>query len=124
VTVYNITAVESEIRFTGKTIRFESSPSGPDMVSILRGYDGGAGGNRTHAIFRNSLFAKIVLTFRGVAFAITSPLFESMNIVMAVGAERNQIFIRIIAKPAAEANVVNLKILRGSAMLAPPAITF
>ena len=93
------------------------------MVSILRGYDGGAGGNRTHAIFRNSLFAKIVLTFRGVAFAITSPLFESMNIVMAVGAERNQIFIRIIAKPAAEANVVNLEILRGSAMLAPPAIT-
>jgi hypothetical protein len=49
--------------------------------------------------------------------------FNSMNLIMAVGAKRNQIIVRILAKPAAEANVVNLQVLRGAAMLAPPAIT-
>ena len=50
-------------------------------------------------------------------------LSDSMNLFMAVSAERNQILADIFAKPAAEANVVNLKILRGATMLASPAIT-
>jgi hypothetical protein len=37
--------------------------------------------------------------------------FNSMNLIMAVGAKRNQIIVRILAKPAAEANVVNLQVL-------------
>jgi hypothetical protein len=48
--------------------------------------------------------------------------FNSMNLIMAVGAKRNQIFVRISAMPTAEANVVNLKILRGPTMLASPAV--
>ena len=50
--------------------------------------------------------------------------FGSMNLIMAVGAKRDQILPIIIAKPAAEANVVNLKILRGPTILASPSITF
>jgi hypothetical protein len=46
-----------------------------------------------------------------------------MNVVMAVGTERDQIIVRIAAKSAAEAEVVNLKILRGPTMLASPAVT-
>jgi hypothetical protein len=46
-----------------------------------------------------------------------------MNLVMAIEAEGNQILASIIAESAAEANVVNLKILRGSTILASPAIT-
>jgi hypothetical protein len=46
-----------------------------------------------------------------------------MNLVMAVSTERNEILTTIVAQPAAEADVVNLKILRGTAMLASPAIT-
>ena len=46
----------------------------------------------------------------------------SMNLAMAVSAERDQIRNSIIAKSTAEANMVNLKILRGSTVLAPPAI--
>jgi hypothetical protein len=49
--------------------------------------------------------------------------FNSMNLIMAAGAKRNQIIVRIAAKPAAEANVVNLKILRRATLLASPAIT-
>ena len=46
-----------------------------------------------------------------------------MKSLMTVGAERNQIMTGILAKMAAEANVVNLKILRGSTMLTPPGVT-
>ena len=46
-----------------------------------------------------------------------------MNLIMAAGAKRNQIIVRIAARPAAEANVVNLKILRRATLLASPAIT-
>jgi hypothetical protein len=47
-----------------------------------------------------------------------------MNLVMAVSAERYQILATIVAEPTAEAIVVNVKILHGTTMLAPPAITF
>jgi hypothetical protein len=62
-------------------------------------------------------------------YSATSPWygllwFDSMNLIMAAGAKRNQIIVRIAAKAAAEANVVHLKILRGPTMLASPAITF
>jgi hypothetical protein len=35
-----------------------------------------------------------------------------MNLLMAVDAQRNQIFTSIVAEPTAEADVVNLKMLR------------
>jgi hypothetical protein len=46
-----------------------------------------------------------------------------MNLVVAVGTERNKILATIFAKSAAEAKVVNLKIPQRATMLAPPAIT-
>jgi hypothetical protein len=46
-----------------------------------------------------------------------------MNLVVAVGTERNKILTTIFAKSASEANVVNLNILQRATMLAPPAIT-
>jgi len=42
---------------------------------------------------------------------------------MALGAKRSQILAGIVAKLAAEANVVNLEMLRGATILAPPAIS-
>ena len=41
---------------------------------------------------------------------------------MAAAAQRNKIIVRILAKLAAEADVVNLKILRVPTVLASPAI--
>jgi len=49
-------------------------------------------------------------------------LHTSMNRLMAVGAEGNQILACIVAKLAAEADVVNLEMLRGATILASPAI--
>jgi hypothetical protein len=55
--------------------------------------------------------------------AIYAVLRVQMKLLMAPGAERNQIVICVVAEPAAKANVVNLKILRGPTMLASPAVT-
>jgi hypothetical protein len=43
---------------------------------------------------------------------------------MAAGAERNQVLRDIPAKLAPGLHVVNLQILRGTAVLAPPTISF
>jgi len=47
---------------------------------------------------------------------------RSMNLLMASGAEGNQILAGVVAQLAAEAKVVNLEMLRGATILAAPAI--
>ncbi|MGA7626482.1 MAG: hypothetical protein WB630_16865 [Candidatus Acidiferrales bacterium] len=47
-----------------------------------------------------------------------------MNLFVAVSAERNQILGSVVSKLAAEADMVDLKILRVPTVLASPAITF
>ena len=59
-----------------------------------------------------------------LGFGAISVLRASMNLFVAVSAERNQILGSVVSKPAAEANVVDLKILRVPTVLASPAITF
>ena len=58
-----------------------------------------------------------------LGFGAISVLCASMNLFVAVSAERNQILGSVVSKLAAEADVVDLKILRGAAMLASPAVT-
>jgi hypothetical protein len=45
-----------------------------------------------------------------------------MSLLVAFGAERNQILGDIVSKLAAKAKVVNLEILQSATMLAPPTI--
>jgi hypothetical protein len=58
-----------------------------------------------------------------LGFGAISVLRASMNLFVAVGAERNQILGSVVSKLTAEADVVDLKILRVPTMLASPAIT-
>jgi len=49
-------------------------------------------------------------------------LARSMNLLMAADAEGNQVLTGVVAQLTAEAKVVNLEMLRGATILAPPAI--
>jgi hypothetical protein len=46
-----------------------------------------------------------------------------MDVTVAISAERNQIFVCVVAQPAPRANVVDLKMIRAAAVLASPAVT-
>jgi len=45
-----------------------------------------------------------------------------MYIARAISAERDQIFVCVVAQSASRANVVDLKMIRAAAILASPAI--
>ena len=46
-----------------------------------------------------------------------------MDVIVAISAERDQIFAFVITQPASEANVMDLKTIGTPARLASPAIT-
>jgi hypothetical protein len=46
-----------------------------------------------------------------------------MNVTVASGTERDQIFVRVVAQPASRANMVDLETIRTAAILASPAVT-
>ena len=46
-----------------------------------------------------------------------------MDVVVAVSAERDQIFICVVTQPASRVDVVNLKTIRATTALASPTIT-
>jgi hypothetical protein len=41
---------------------------------------------------------------------------------MAISAERDQIFVCVVTQPASRANVMDLEMIGGPAVLAPPAV--
>jgi hypothetical protein len=47
----------------------------------------------------------------------------SVDVTVAISAERDQIFVCVITQPAPRANVVHLKTIRTPARLASPTIT-
>ena len=47
-----------------------------------------------------------------------------MGITVAIGAERDQIFVCVVTQPASRANVVDLETIGTPAALASPAVTF
>ena len=46
-----------------------------------------------------------------------------MDVTVAISAERDQIFVSVITQPASEANVMDLKIIGATTVLASPAVT-
>jgi hypothetical protein len=48
---------------------------------------------------------------------------SAMDVTVAISAERDQIFVCVVAQPAPRANVVNLKTIRTATILASPTIT-
>jgi hypothetical protein len=46
-----------------------------------------------------------------------------MDVTVAIGAERNQVFVCVITQSAPRANVVNLKTIGTAAVLASPSVT-
>jgi len=47
-----------------------------------------------------------------------------MDVTVAIGAERDQIFACVVTQPAPRAHVVDLKTIGTAAVLASPAVTF
>src|ERR1700740_2470355 len=46
-----------------------------------------------------------------------------MDVTVAIGAERDQIFVYVVTQPASRAHVVNLETIGTAAILASPAVT-
>ena len=47
----------------------------------------------------------------------------AMDVTVAIGAERDQIFVYVVTQPASRAHVVNLETIGTAAILASPAVT-
>jgi hypothetical protein len=46
-----------------------------------------------------------------------------MDVTVAIGTERDQIFVNVVTQPASRAHVVNLETIGTAAVLASPAVT-